>query len=164
MSNGGPTHDIPNDQGSQKERLFDPTATPLRFATHKVNMATPNNNQDRRGVEQWQLDSTNAQHEEMVSHIHHQQEEIDDLKDRIARIDAVQEDTVEKPATTEQEIVRDRSSSYKILSFLWLIYKLLLLLAIILGILYLVKYHIYDDWNYVGYFLDLLDIDYPHFF
>ncbi|KAL6922353.1 hypothetical protein FSHL1_006315 [Fusarium sambucinum] len=163
MSNGGPNHDIPNEQDSQKERFFDPTATPLRFATHKANMATPNNNQDRRGVEQWQLDNTNAQNEEMASHIHHQQEEIDDLKDRIARIGTVQ-DIVEKPATTEQEIVRDRSSSYKILSFLWLIYKLLLLLAIILGILYLVKYHIYDDWNYVGYFLDLLDIDYPHFF
>ncbi|OBS29531.1 hypothetical protein FPOA_03468 [Fusarium poae] len=165
MANGDSTknHNIPGDQDSQKERLFDPTVTPLRFATHKANMATPNQNQDRRNVEQWQLDNTNAQHEEMISYIHHQQDEIDELKCRIARIDAVQ-DTVEGPAATEQEAVHSRSSPHKSISFLWLIFDLSILLSLVVGIFYLVKNPLFDDWNYLGYFLDLLDIDYPHFF
>ncbi|GKU02780.1 hypothetical protein FLAG1_06637 [Fusarium langsethiae] len=108
---------IPKDQDSQKERLFYP-ANPLRFAASKVNKATNNNNQDRRTVEQWQLDNANAYVDEITAHLRHCQEEIARIKNHIGRIDAVQ-DVAEKQATTPEKAVRGRSLPRKIMSFSW---------------------------------------------
>ncbi|RGP64703.1 hypothetical protein FSPOR_7793 [Fusarium sporotrichioides] len=153
--------DIPKDQDSQRESLFDP-ATPLRFAASKANKATNNNNQDRRTVEQWQLDNANAYVDEITAHLRHCQEEIYEIKDHIGRIDAVQ-DVAEKQDTTPEKAVRGRSLPRKIMSFFWFIFKVLFLLVVVIVLFYVIKYHVSDDWNYQGYFLDLLDIDYPRF-
>jgi hypothetical protein len=157
-------HTVPSDQDAPKnERLFDPT-TPLRFAARNPNMATTRstNDQDRRAVEQWQLDSTNAYVDEIASHLLSYQEEVFSVvKNHIDLIDAVQDAVGDRRVITKEKAVRGRSLARKIMGFFFLIVKAFLLLFVFM-VLVLVVFYLYE--NYEGDFFDLIDIDYSHYF
>ncbi|RGP65989.1 hypothetical protein FLONG3_8977 [Fusarium longipes] len=155
-----------NDQDSQKERLFDPK-TCLRFADRKPSMAgnNTNNNQDRRTVEQWQLDNTNAAINELASRLEHCEEEVATVgKNHIDLTDTVH-DAVGNRAMTKAKTVQGRNFLWKLVSFFCLISKALLLLAAIM-LLVLVILYLYGNYegNFLNHFLDLVDIDFGNYF
>lgn len=136
----------------QRERIFDQTR-PIRFATPNTNIA------DRRPVEQWQLNETNTGIDAMASQLNHFRDEIAELRGQIGPNDAGHDAVESRPATDGKV-----SLPQKAMRFFWRLFSLSALVLVIAMILYLVVYHVCDDWNFGGYLLDLLDIDYPHFF
>ncbi|KAF0644286.1 hypothetical protein FPSE5266_03407 [Fusarium pseudograminearum] len=144
--------DLQRDRDLQRERIFDPTK-PIRFATPNTKIA------DRRPVEQWQLNETNTGINDMASQLRQFQDEIAEFRGQIGPNDT-RHDAVESRPATDGKV----SLPQKAMRFFWRLFSLFALVLVIAMILYLVVYHVCDDWNFGGYLLDLLDIDYPHFF
>ncbi|EKJ76407.1 hypothetical protein FPSE_03406 [Fusarium pseudograminearum CS3096] len=151
-ANAKKERDLQRDRDLQRERIFDQTK-PIRFATPNTKIA------DRRPVEQWQLEETNTGINDMASQLHHCQQQIAEVRDQIGPMDAGHDAVETRPATDGKV-----SLPQKAMRFFWRLFSLFALVLVIAMILYLVVYHVCDDWNFGGYLLDLLDIDYPHFF